>query len=38
MAGIFVGAKIWPYINVRSMKSAQVNLKRALIRASKTYE
>lgn len=38
MSSIFVGIKIRPYFNVKSMKLANVNLKPALIKVSKTYE
>lgn len=38
MAGIFVGSKIQPYFNLKSIDKAKVQIKPALLRVSKTYE
>ena len=38
MASIFVGAKIQPYFNLKSIESANLVLKPALLRVSKIYE
>lgn len=38
MAGIFVGSKIRPYFNLKSLGSAEVSLKSAIMKVSKTHE
>lgn len=38
MASIFVGAKIRPYFNLTSLAEANIKLKPALIKVSKTHE
>ena len=38
MASIFVGSKIRPYFNLKSLRDAKITLKAALIKVSKTYE
>jgi len=37
-ASIFVGAKIRPYFNIKSLKKSGVSLKPALLKVSKAYE
>ena len=38
MASIFVGAKIRPYFNIKSLNAAEVKLKPSLLKVSKAYE
>ena len=38
MVGIFIGSKIRPYFNMKSMTSAKVKLKPAILKVSKIYE
>jgi len=38
IASIFIGAKIKPYFNIKSLVKAGVSLKPALLRVSKVYE
>jgi len=38
LAGIFIGAKIRPYLNLRRIKETGIRLKPGILRVSKTYE
>ena len=38
MAGIFIGSKIRPYFNMKSLTLAKVKLKPAILKVSKIYE